>query len=117
MENAKHPYKGEELNRKLAEFNLTRNSEEDDWNFRKRSFLTIFKIDPEHAFVFLMGGPKSEWDKIDQLFYASVSFALLHNPRFQSDEAIQGVIYGAPHDPLLLRERRNASLTNKTSRN
>ena len=117
MENAKHPYKGEELNRKLAEFNLTRNSEEDDWNFRKRSFLTIFKIDPELAFVFLMGGPKSEWDDIDAMFYAGVAGVLFHDPRFQSDEAIQGVIYGAPHDPLLLRERRNASLTNKTSRN
>src|SRR3989344_101046 len=117
MENVKHPYRGEELNRKLAEFNLTRNSEEDDWGFRKRAFLPIFKINRDLAFVFLMGGPKPEWDDIDAMFYAGVAGVLFHDPRFQSDEAIQRVINGAPHDPLLLRERRNAPFANLNSQN
>lgn len=109
MENVKHrshPYKGEELDRKLKEFNLTRNPDEDDWSFRRRVFLTLFRKDHELAFVFLMGGPRSEWNKIDALFYSFIAHALFNDPKFQSGEAIERVVDRIPNDPLVARERR-----------
>ena len=68
-----HIYKGESLTIRLKECGFERKPSEDDFEFRKRVFPDFYRISPNRAMEFLMGGDAAEWDEMDTMLAFSIT--------------------------------------------
>lgn len=100
-----HMYKGESLTLRLKEYGLTRQNGESDWNFRKRVFPDLFKMDGDRAMEFLQGSSATEWDEMDKMLY----LVLVSENKGKPDRnALVKFARGFAADPLEMREKRKA---------
>ena len=97
-----HMYKGESLTLRLKEYGFTRQNGESDWDFRKRVFPDLFKMDGDLAMEFLQGGSAVEWDEMLYLVLVSENKGKLDR------NALVKFAKGFVADPLEMRERRKA---------
>jgi len=100
-----HMYKGESLTLRLKGYGFIRQNGESDWNFRKRVFPDLFKMDGDRAMEFLQGGSAAEWDEIDKMLYLIL---VSENKGKPDHNALAKFAKGFPADPLEMRERRKA---------
>ena len=98
-------YKGESLTLRLKEYRFTRQNGENDWDFRKRVFPDLFKIDGDRAMEFLQGGSVAEWDEMDNMLY----LVFVSEDKGKLDRnALAKFAKGFAADPLEMREQRKA---------
>ena len=99
-----HIYKGENLTLRLKEYGFTRQNGESDWNFRKRIFPEMFKVDTNRAMEFLMGCSAAEWDGMNRLLYLTfISMGELDNKKLVK------FANGFHKDPLEIKEDQRRS--------
>lgn len=98
-------YTGESLTLRLKEYGFTRQNGESDWNFRKRVFPDLFKMDGDRAMEFLQGGSAAEWDEMDKMLYLIL---VSENKGKPDHNALAKFAKGFAADPLVMRKQRQA---------
>lgn len=104
-----HMYKGESLTLRFKKYGFTRQNGESDWNFRKRVFPDLFKMDGDRAMEFLQGASAAEWDEMDKMLSYLI---LVSESKGKPDRnALVKFAKGFAADPLEMRERRKTAVS------
>lgn len=102
-------YRGESLTLRLKEYGFIRQNGESDWNFRKRVFPDMFKMNGDRAMEFLLGGSAADWDEMDKMLYLIIVSENKGNP---DRNALVKFAKGFAADPLEMHdERRKAAVS------
>lgn len=98
-----HMYKGESLTLRLAEYGFARHSNESDWDFRKRIFPDLFKMDSGRAMEFLQGASAAEWNEMDKMLFL---ICVSENKGKPDHNALVKFAKGFAFDPIEMRDRQ-----------
>lgn len=95
-------FRGTALDEKLGAYGQVRLDQETDWEFRKRTFPTVFAQNYHAAAELIFAARMDEWDEWEKVLFMELFH---HRPR---PDRLRVFVDSFSEDPLLRRMRRQA---------